>query len=80
MTDHPALELEHVSLRIGGAQLLHDISLAVPEGEMLGVIGPNGAGKTTLFNCITGFYAPTAGSVRYRGRDISRLPVHKRTA
>jgi branched-chain amino acid transport system ATP-binding protein len=80
MTDHVALELEHVTLRIGGALLLKDVSLAVPEGEMLGVIGPNGAGKTTLFNVVSGVLRPTEGAVRLAGADVTRHPVHRRAA
>ncbi len=80
MTDQIALELEHVTLRIGGALLLKDVSLAVPEGEMLGVIGPNGAGKTTLFNVASGVLRPTEGVVRLGGVDVTRQPVHRRAA
>lgn len=80
MTDHVALELDHVTLRIGGALLLKDVSLAVPQGEMLGVIGPNGAGKTTLFNVVSGVLRPTEGAVRLAGADVSRHPVHRRAA
>ncbi len=74
------LEVHDLSIHFGGIKALQHVDLRAGEWEIVGIIGPNGAGKTTLFNCITGFYAPTAGSVRYRGRDISRLPVHKRTA
>ncbi|HTT81644.1 MAG TPA: ABC transporter ATP-binding protein [Stellaceae bacterium] len=52
---------------------LSDVSLAVEPGELLGIIGPNGSGKTTLFNCVTGVLAPTAGQVRFDGRDITGL-------
>jgi branched-chain amino acid transport system ATP-binding protein len=48
-----------------------DISFELMAGEILGLIGPNGAGKTTCFNMITGFYAPTAGNVAFRGADIT---------
>ncbi len=74
------LEVHDLSIHFGGIKALQHVDLRAGEWEIVGIIGPNGAGKTTLFNCITGFYAPTTGSVRYRGRDISRLPVHKRTA
>ena len=57
-----------------------DVSVAVGEREIVGVIGPNGAGKTTLFNMITGFYTPDTGRILYRGRDITKLPVHERAA
>lgn len=52
--------------------VVHDVSLAVGSGEVVGLLGPNGAGKTTCFNCVTGFLQPTAGSVRFLGADITR--------
>ena len=73
------LEVQDLSIHFGGIKALQHVDLRAGEWEIVGIIGPNGAGKTTLFNCITGFYSPTEGSVKYRGRDISRLPVHKRT-
>lgn len=74
------LEVDKVSIRFGGVQALREVDLRVGEWEIVGIIGPNGAGKTTLFNCITGFYEPTSGAVRFRGRDITAMPVHRRTA
>ncbi len=74
------LEVQSVSIRFGGIKALENVSLRAGEWEIVGIIGPNGAGKTTLFNCITGFYHPSKGEVRYRGRNISRMPVHARTA
>ena len=74
------LRTDEVSIRFGGVQALRDVNLRVDQWEIVGIIGPNGAGKTTLFNCITGFYAPTSGRVRYRDRDITDLPVHKRAS
>jgi branched-chain amino acid transport system ATP-binding protein len=76
----PVLETREVCIRFGGVQALSDVDLRVEEHEIVGIIGPNGAGKTTLFNCITGFYEPTSGRVRHRGRDITDLPVHRRAA
>jgi branched-chain amino acid transport system ATP-binding protein len=52
---------------------LSEVSLKVERGELLGIIGPNGSGKTTLFNCVTGVIEPSAGAVRFRGRDITGL-------
>ena len=74
------LEIDRVSIHFGGIKALQEVSLRAGEWEIVGIIGPNGAGKTTLFNCITGFYRATSGSIRYRGRDITGLPVHGRTA
>jgi branched-chain amino acid transport system ATP-binding protein len=74
------LEVDAVSIRFGGIRALEQVTLTADEWEIVGIIGPNGAGKTTLFNCITGFYRATSGSIRFRGRDITRLPVHRRTA
>jgi branched-chain amino acid transport system ATP-binding protein len=71
------LELERVSKRFGGLTAVRDLSFQVQEGEIRGLIGPNGAGKTTTFNVISGFYRPTAGAIRYRGRPISGLKTNR---
>jgi branched-chain amino acid transport system ATP-binding protein len=67
-----------ISIRFGGLQALEGIDMDVGEWEIVGLIGPNGAGKTTFFNCLTGIYKPDRGTVRFRGRNISRLPTHRR--
>ncbi len=59
--------------RFGGFTALSGVSFEVPEGEILGLIGPNGSGKTTLFNCLSGTYVPTAGSIRFRGEELAGL-------
>ena len=74
------LEVDDVSITFGGIKALQHVNLRAGEWEIVGIIGPNGAGKTTLFNCITGFYTPTSGRVRHRGKDITDLPVHRRAA
>lgn len=78
MPDRPALVLDAVGLQIGGARILHDVSIEVATGEMVGVIGPNGAGKTTLFNIISGVMIPTSGSVLLAGKDVTTHKVHQR--
>ncbi len=65
------LELRNVSKRFGGLQAVRELSFAIAEGEILGLIGPNGAGKSTLFNLINGVYAPDAGHIAFRGKDIT---------
>ena len=72
------LEVNDISIRFGGLQALGDVSVKVQEFEIVGLIGPNGAGKTTCFNCITGFYTPNEGRVRFLGEDVSDIPVHER--
>ena len=64
------LEVSDVSVRFGGISALAGVSVSVAEGETLAVIGPNGSGKTSLFNCITGIYRPTAGTVVFRGEPL----------
>lgn len=71
------LAVEDLSLRFGGLDALAGITLGVPERSLFAIIGPNGAGKTSLFNCLTGYYRASAGSVRLEERDITRLPVHE---
>jgi len=64
------LEVRDLSLHFGGIKALQGVGVGIAEGETLAVIGPNGSGKTSLFNCITGIYQPTSGSVRFRGESI----------
>ncbi len=71
------LELKQVHTDIGGMQIIHDISLEIAQGEFVALLGSNGAGKTTLFRTIAGVLKPNAGSVKFNGRSIHRLPVHK---
>ena len=64
------LEVRDLTLRFGGIQALQGVTVAVAEGETLAVIGPNGSGKTSLFNCVTGIYRPTGGTVTFRGEPL----------
>jgi branched-chain amino acid transport system ATP-binding protein len=74
----PLLVLQSVSKSYGALKVTDNISLAVTEGETLGILGPNGAGKTTLFNLISGDVRCDSGSVAYEGRDITGLKAHQR--
>jgi branched-chain amino acid transport system ATP-binding protein len=71
-----SLAVEGVSVRFGGLTALHEVSLAVGAGEVVGVIGPNGAGKTTLFNVICGFVRPDAGQVVWEGASLRGIRPH----
>ena len=73
----PILSVENVSKRFGGVVANDAVSLAVPEGAIVGLIGPNGSGKSTLFGSIVGFHPVDGGSVRFRGEEISRYRVPK---
>ncbi len=73
----PILRVEGVSKRFGGLVAVDNVSFEVNEGEVFALIGPNGAGKTTLFNCVTGFYEPTFGTVTFQGRNITGFPPHR---
>jgi branched-chain amino acid transport system ATP-binding protein len=67
------LSVEAISARYGRARVLHDVSFEVGEGEIVSVVGANGAGKTTLVKIISGMMRPTAGSIHFRGEDITPL-------
>jgi branched-chain amino acid transport system ATP-binding protein len=68
-TAEPILRVEHLSMRFGGLVAVDDLSFIAQRGDITALIGPNGAGKTTVFNCITGFYKPTAGLIRLEHPD-----------
>jgi branched-chain amino acid transport system ATP-binding protein len=74
------LEVDNLGIRFGGLQALEAVTFKADEYEIVGLMGPNGAGKTTAFNCITGFYEPSTGTVSYRGRDITPLRPDQRAA
>jgi ABC-type branched-subunit amino acid transport system ATPase component len=67
------LEVQGVTVDFHGLRAVDAASFTVDEGRIVGLIGPNGAGKTTLFNTVTGMVRPSAGTVRFEGRDLSRL-------
>lgn len=71
------LDVDRISVRFGGLTALTEVSASVGEGEVVGVIGPNGAGKTTLFNVVCGFVRPSEGTMRWRGRPLSRHRPHQ---
>jgi branched-chain amino acid transport system ATP-binding protein len=75
----PLLEITGLSHSFGGLRALTDFSLEIFPGELVGLIGPNGAGKTTVFNLITGVFPISAGSITFRGEDISRWRSHRIT-
>ena len=72
------LEIREVSRAFGGVVAVDRVSLAVAHGAFLGLIGPNGAGKTTLLRLTCGLDRPDGGGIRFDGRDVTRLPPHRR--
>jgi branched-chain amino acid transport system ATP-binding protein len=72
------LEATDVTKTFAGITALDHVSLDVEPQEIVGLIGPNGAGKTTFFNCLLGILRPDGGSVKFEGRDLSRVPTHRR--
>jgi len=84
MNKKPMLQVEHLSMKFGGLMAINDLSFEAYEGDITALIGPNGAGKTTVFNCITGFYKPTMGMIRFEGDkktfQLEQMPDFKITA
>jgi branched-chain amino acid transport system ATP-binding protein len=70
------LEVNGLSKQFGGLKALSDVSFSIRKGEIMSLIGPNGAGKTTCLNLVTGFFRPSAGTVRYCDADITGFPPH----
>ncbi|MFA5678592.1 MAG: high-affinity branched-chain amino acid ABC transporter ATP-binding protein LivG [Pseudomonas sp.] len=73
----PLLDVSGLCMRFGGLLAVDQVALQVNEGQIVSLIGPNGAGKTTVFNCLTGFYKPSAGRIRFRGEEVSGMPGFK---
>ena len=71
------LTVSDLSKRFGGFLAVNQVSFEVRQGEILGLIGPNGSGKSTTFNLIAGTLAPSAGSIRFDGVEISGLPAYR---
>jgi len=78
VTKQVVLETKSLVKKFSGIVAVDNVSLKVAEGEIKAIIGPNGAGKTTLFNLITGILKPDSGRIILNGRDITRIPLHKR--
>jgi branched-chain amino acid transport system ATP-binding protein len=73
-----ALTIDGLVVAFEALRAVDGVSVRVSPGERRAIIGPNGAGKTTLFNAVTGFVRPTRGRIDFKGRDITRLPPHRR--
>ena len=74
----PLFSCRNLSLDLSGREILCNIDLDIRAGEVLGIIGPNGAGKTSLIEIFSGRYPPKTGEVRFKGRDITALPLYER--
>ncbi len=78
MAAEPILRVEGLTKAFGRMLAVCEVSFELQPGQALGIIGPNGSGKSTLINLVTGFVRPTAGRVVFRGKDVTRLPPHRR--
>ncbi len=80
--DNTVLKVDNLSIAFGGLKAVDNLSFDIKENEIYGLIGPNGAGKTTVFNCITQFYKPDQGDLKFKGHgdvvtDLTSKPVHE---
>ena len=73
------LEARHLKKAYGSRKVVHDVSVQVAKGEVVGLLGPNGAGKTTSFYMIVGLVRGDGGQILIDGQDVTRLPIHKRS-
>jgi lipopolysaccharide export system ATP-binding protein len=72
------LEARHLKKAYGSRKVVHDVSMQVSKGEVVGLLGPNGAGKTTSFYMIVGLVRADGGQILIDGEDVTRMPIHKR--
>jgi branched-chain amino acid transport system ATP-binding protein len=77
MTAPPLLEISDLVVEFGGVRALDGVSAEVPERSTVGIIGPNGAGKSTLINCVTRYYTPKSGDIRYKGDSLAGVRPHR---
>src|SRR3954466_13383692 len=77
MSGDRILSVDRLTMRFGGIVAVHDLSFEASRRNITALIGPNGAGKTTVFNCITGFYKPTAGAIRLTHDDTGAIALEK---
>ncbi len=73
------LEARHLQKSYGSRTVVHDVSISVQKGEVVGLLGPNGAGKTTSFYMIVGLVRSDAGSISIDGQQVTHLPIHRRS-
>jgi len=73
------LSIENVTLTFGGLNALSEVNMTIEPGLITSIIGPNGAGKTSILNCISGFYHPTSGEIRYGDKRLTQAPPHQLT-
>ena len=71
------LTVDHLSMRFGGIVAVNDLTFSAERRQITALIGPNGAGKTTVFNCITGFYKPTSGTMHLRRDDAGEIALER---
>jgi len=73
------LETNNICIKFGGLKAVNQVNFIAKKDEITAIIGPNGAGKTTLFNLMAGYYAPTSGTVAFKGENITSLKAYERT-
>jgi branched-chain amino acid transport system ATP-binding protein len=78
MAPAPILDIRDLTFGFGGNLVTDHVSMTVGDGEFVSIIGPNGAGKTTFFNVVSGVYRPSAGTIVYRGRDVTHTNAAER--
>ena len=78
MSEPSSLEARHLRKAYGSRKVVHDVSVRVGKGEVVGLLGPNGAGKTTSFYMIVGLVRADGGQILIDGQDVTRAPIHQR--